>query len=88
MRLEAQAEGTKLAGEAEPYREGVQAMGREGYVALQVAGTLGEHHVKVVPDIAVGGEGGGLAQALVGTMLRTQLAPKPERLAPNGHVRG
>ncbi|MDX2012414.1 MAG: SPFH domain-containing protein [Myxococcaceae bacterium] len=100
LKAQAQAEGTKLSGEAEAhatkatglaraeaYREGVQAMGREGYVALQVAGTLGEHHVKVVPDIAVGGEGGGLAQALVGTMLRSQLAPKPQRLAPNGHVR-
>lgn len=67
----AQAEGTKLAGDAEAhatratgvaraeaYREGVAAMGSEAYVAVQLASVLGEHHVKLVPDIAVGGEGG------------------------------
>jgi hypothetical protein len=34
----------------------------------------------------VGGDGAGLAQALVSTMLRGQLAPKPEKTL-NGHVR-
>jgi uncharacterized membrane protein YqiK len=99
LKAQAQAEGTRVSGEAEAhatkatglaraeaYREGVQAMGREAFVALQVAGTLGEHGVKVVPDIAVGGDGAGLAQALVSTMLRGQLALKPEKTL-NGHVR-
>lgn len=88
----AQAEGTKLSGDAEAhatratglaradaYREGVAAMGSEAYVSVQLASVLGEHHVKLVPDIAVGGEGG-LAQALVSTMLKSQMtrleAPK------------
>lgn len=85
----AQAEGTKLAGDAEAhatkatgiaraeaYREGVAAMGSEAYVAVQLASVLGEHQVKLVPDIAVGGGEGGLAQALVSTMLKTSVAPK------------
>lgn len=94
MRLKAiaQAEGTKLAGDAEAqalkatglaraeaYREGVAAMGSEAYVSVQLANVLGEHHVKLVPDIAVGGEGG-LAQALVSTLLKPQAggAPQPK----------
>lgn len=93
----AQAEGTKLSGDAEAhatratglaradaYREGVAAMGSEAYVSVQLASVLGEHHVKLVPDIAVGGEGG-LAQALVSTMLKSQMTPRLE--APkNGAV--
>ncbi len=88
-RSQAQAEGVRLSGEAEAhstratglaraeaYREGVQAMGGEAYVAIQLAGILGEHHVKLVPDIAVGGEAG-LAQALMTTMLKAQ-TPKAE----------
>ncbi len=84
----AQAEGTKLSGDAEAhatratglaradaYREGVAAMGSEAYVSVQLASVLGEHHVKLVPDIAVGGEGG-LAQALVSTMLKSQMPPR------------
>lgn len=86
----AQAEGTKLSGDAEAhatratglaradaYREGVAAMGSEAYVSVQLASVLGEHHVKLVPDIAVGGEGG-LAQALVSTMLKSQMTPRLE----------
>ena len=84
----AHAEGTKLSGDAEAhatratglaradaYREGVAAMGSEAYVSVQLASVLGEHHVKLVPDIAVGGEGG-LAQALVSTMLKSQMTPR------------
>ncbi|MBL8936362.1 MAG: hypothetical protein JNM69_17535, partial [Archangium sp.] len=96
----AQAEGTRLAGDAEAhatkatgiaraeaYREGVAAMGSEAYVAVQLASVLGEHQVKLVPDIAVGGGEGGLAQALVSTMLKTSVAPKNgvhTAVKPNG----
>ncbi|MDP1921895.1 MAG: SPFH domain-containing protein [Myxococcales bacterium] len=86
----AQAEGTKLSGDAEAhatratglaradaYREGVAAMGSEAYVSVQLASVLGEHHVKLVPDIAVGGEGG-LAQALVSTLLKAQMTPRAD----------
>ncbi len=92
LKAQAQAEGTKLSGDAEAhatratgmakaeaYREGVAAMGSEAFVAVQLANVLGEHQVKLVPDIAVGGGEGGLAQALVSTLLKTNVtAPKAE----------
>ncbi|MFT3713064.1 MAG: SPFH domain-containing protein [Archangium sp.] len=77
----AEAEATKAIGlaKAEAYREGVQSMGGEQYVAVQLATILGQHGVKLVPDIAVsgGGEGGGLANAMVAKLLRSEL-PKPK----------
>jgi uncharacterized membrane protein YqiK len=92
QRAEAQADATRLHGNAEAdatratgnaraeaYREGVAAMGGEAYVSLQLATVLGEHQVKLVPDIAVGGgsDGGGLASVMVAKMLRQELSSKP-----------
>jgi uncharacterized membrane protein YqiK len=88
-RAQAQAEATRLNGDAqalatraigaataEAYQQGVQALGGEGFTAVQLARILGEHQVKLVPDIAVGGEGaGGLATVLVGKMLQN-VGPK------------
>lgn len=71
---DAEAEATRAVGhaKAEAYTVGVQAMGAESYTAIQLAGILGENQVKLVPDIAVGGEGGsnGLASAMVARLLR------------------
>ena len=49
---------------------GIEAVGAGGYTAMQMATILGEH-VKLVPDIAVSGDGagGGLADALIARML-------------------
>jgi uncharacterized membrane protein YqiK len=58
------------AAQAEAHRQGQEALGAAAYTAVQVATILGEHHVKLVPDIAVGGVGsGGLTEALLGRML-------------------
>ncbi|MFZ5441153.1 MAG: SPFH domain-containing protein [Myxococcota bacterium] len=93
QRAEAQAAATRLAGDAEAeatralgaakaeaYREGVLSMGGEAYVAVQLASILGEHQVKLVPDIAVGGGGGegSLATAMVARLLRPDVAAKPK----------
>jgi hypothetical protein len=40
------------------YRLGREAMGGD-YAALQIASVLGENHVKLVPDVALGGNGAG-----------------------------
>ncbi len=78
---EAQAEATRLAGaaKAQAYRDGVAAMGAEAFTSIQVAGIVGEHHVKLVPDISVsGGEGGGtasLANVMVAKLLKTTATP-------------
>jgi len=84
-RAEGQADAMRLAGEAEAvsvravgaakadaYRLGIEAFGATGYTAVQLASLLGEHKVKLVPDIAVGGDGGStrLADVLIGRMLQ------------------
>ena len=62
------------AAKAEAHRQGQEALGPAGYTAVQMATILGEHHVKLVPDIAVGGAGGGgLTEALLGRMLAASL---------------
>jgi uncharacterized membrane protein YqiK len=75
MRLRglAEAEATRAIGaaKAEAFREGSLSLGIEGFTAVQLAGVLGEHGVKLVPEIAVG-NGGGLADALVARLLSGQ----------------
>jgi len=86
VRAEGQADAVRVSGEAEAaalravggakadaYRQGVDAVGGQGYTAMQLATILGEHHVKLVPEIAVGGDGaGGLASAMIARMLSGQ----------------
>lgn len=60
------------AAKAEAHRQGQAALGAAGYTAVQIASILGEHHVKLVPDVSVGGgstQSGGLAEVLIGRML-------------------
>jgi uncharacterized membrane protein YqiK len=66
------------AAKAEAYRLGIQAVGGNGYTAIQLATILGENHVKLVPEIAVGGDGsGGLVNAMVARMLASQSKAEP-----------
>ncbi len=88
---DAEAEATKAIGsaKAEAYREGIAAMGGDGYVSVQLASILGEHQVKLVPDIAVGGgnEGGGLAAVMVAKMLRQEMATaKPVKVVSGNGI--
>ena len=75
VRVSGEAEAVSLravgAAKAEAYRLGIQALGTSEYTAVQLAGLLGEHKVKLVPDIAVSGDGGTtrLADVLVGRLL-------------------
>jgi uncharacterized membrane protein YqiK len=94
LRAEAESAATRLRGEADAssiravgeakadaYRAGRDSLGAEGYTAMQMATILGENRVKLVPDVAVGGSGGGtlgLAEVLIGRMLAS--GPQP----PNG----
>ena len=61
VRLAGDAEATALravgAAKAEAYKLGIAAVGEAGYTAMQIATIVGEHHVKVVPEIAVSGDG-------------------------------
>src|SRR5215813_10966299 len=73
MRGEAEAAATRATGEAraDAYRQGIAAVGPDGFTAIQIAGVLAEHGVRLVPDIAVSGDGasGGLATAMLGRVL-------------------
>ena len=85
-RAEAQGAAVRLTGEgeaasiravgsakAEAYRQGIDAVGAGGYTAMQLALILGENHVKLVPDVAVSGDGaGGIATAMVARILASE----------------
>ena len=77
---DAEAEATRAIGAARAvvYKEGVEAMGNGAYTSVQLATILGEHHVKLVPDICVGGGegGGGLASVMVAKLLQRELPVK------------
>jgi uncharacterized membrane protein YqiK len=58
------------AAKADAYRLGIEAVGTSGYTAMQIATILGEHNVKVVPEIAVSGDGSsGLVNVMLARML-------------------
>ena len=75
MRAGAEAESTRAVGaaKADAYRQGVEALGAGGYTAMQLAATLSEHNMKLVPDVAVGGSGG-LADAFLARFLQGQMS--------------
>jgi uncharacterized membrane protein YqiK len=75
LRGEGEADAARAVGSAraEVYRLGREAMGAD-YAALQIASVLGENHVKLVPDVALGGNGTG---SLVDLLLsRIALPPR------------
>jgi uncharacterized membrane protein YqiK len=81
VRVNGEAEASAIravgAAKAEAYTQGIQAVGANGYTAMQLASILGENHVKLVPDIAVSGEGGnGLVTAVLARMLASNGAEK------------
>ena len=73
LRADAEADATRAVGaaKADAYRAGVDALGGAAFSAMQLAGVLGEHNVKLVPDVAVNGGTalGGLPEALLARML-------------------
>jgi len=81
---EAQATRLKAAGEAdairstgrakaEAYQAGVQALGAQEYATLQMMQIIGDHNVRVVPDVSVSGQSGnGMVDGLLGVMLHKE----------------
>jgi len=67
------------AAKAEAYRQGIEAVGVAGYTSMQMASILGENKVKLVPDIAVSGDGGGsgLASAMIAKLLSSNGSHTP-----------
>lgn len=71
-----EAESIRVTGnaKAEAYKAGVEALGSQGYTGLQLMQIIGDRNVRVVPDVAVSGNGngGGLVDGLLGMMLWNQ----------------
>jgi uncharacterized membrane protein YqiK len=88
-----EAEAIRVTGKAkaESHRVGVLALGAHGYTALQLMQIVGDQKVRVVPDVAVSGNGSqaGLVEGLLGMMLRSQTAgngnaiPGSQTIIPN-----
>lgn len=80
-----EAEAIRAIGnaKAEAHRAGVQALGGQGYTALQLMQIVGDQKVRVVPDVAVNGNGGhtSLVEGLLGMMLRGQTGSSNPKLA-------
>jgi uncharacterized membrane protein YqiK len=80
----AEAEGIRATGnaKAETYRAGVQALGAQGYTAMQLMQIVGDRNVRLIPDILVGGGNGssnGLVDGLLSLVLWNQtVKPQPE----------
>jgi uncharacterized membrane protein YqiK len=69
---DAEAAATRAVGaaKADAYKAGVAAVGETSYAAMQIATILGENNVKVVPDIAVSGDGaGGMANVMLAKLV-------------------
>jgi uncharacterized membrane protein YqiK len=75
-----EAESIRQKGKAqsEVYRASVEALGTEGYTALQLMKIVGESHVRIVPDVISGSSGGsGLVEGMLDLMLRNQVTTVP-----------
>jgi uncharacterized membrane protein YqiK len=79
LRAEAEADATRAVGaaKADSYRAGVEALGGSAFTAMQLASVLGQHGVKLVPDVAVNGGSalGGLPEALLARLLGAVKTP-------------
>jgi uncharacterized membrane protein YqiK len=78
LRAQGEAEGVRAIGEAKAtaYKAGAEAIGAEGYTAVQLMQIIGDQRVRIIPDILVngGGQGGGsIVEGLLAVILRNQL---------------
>jgi uncharacterized membrane protein YqiK len=78
LRALGEAEAIRATGQAkaEAYRAGVESLGAQAYTLMQLMQIVGERNVRIVPDVAVTGNGAntGLVDGLLGVMLKQQTA--------------
>lgn len=86
LRAKGDAEAIKATGEAqaEAYRMGAQAIGTQGYTAVQLMQIVGNQQVRIIPDIQVGQAEGTMVDALLGMMLQQQVK---DRISPKADVK-
>jgi uncharacterized membrane protein YqiK len=80
LKASGEAEATKAIGEAKAaaYHAGADAMGQQGFTAVQLMQIIGDQGVRIIPDIAVNGGGSGqggnsLVEALLGIILKSEM---------------
>lgn len=70
---EAHAIRSRGEAQAKAYQVGVEALGAQTYGMIQLMQLIGQHGIRVVPDVAVSGrDGNGLVDGLLATMLQNQ----------------
>lgn len=82
LRASGEAEGIRATGnaKAETYRAGVEALGSQGYTAMQLMQIIGDRNVRLIPDVLVGGNNGngnGLVDGLLAMLLWNQTGHVP-----------
>ncbi|MFB2973373.1 SPFH domain-containing protein [Aerosakkonema sp. BLCC-F183] len=86
-KLQAAAEAASIratgTAKAETYRAGVEALGSQGYTAMQLMQIIGDRKVRLIPDVLVSGNNGGngLVDGLL-TMLLWNQAGKSNNSTP------
>lgn len=82
-RANGEAESIRVTGQAkaDAYQAGVNSLGAQAYTSLQLMQVIGDHKVRVVPDVSVSGSSGsGLLDGLMSMMVLNQ----SKELAKNG----
>jgi uncharacterized membrane protein YqiK len=82
LRAKGEAEAIRTTGgaKADAYRVGAEALGPQGYTAVQLMQIIGGQRVKIVPDVSVtggDGNGNGLADSLLALLLRRDHQSEP-----------
>lgn len=71
---EAEAIRNRGQAQAEAYQAGVEALGGEGFTAVQLMQIIGEQKVRIVPDVSVSnGQANGMMDGLLGLMLKERM---------------
>jgi len=84
MKLKAVGEADSIratgTARADTYRAGVEALGTQGYTAMQMMQIIGDRQVRLIPDVLVGGNSGtnGLVDGLLSMILWNQQAHKEQ----------
>ena len=92
LQASGEAEAIRVTGEAKAstYRAGVEALGAQGYNAMQLMQIIGDHQVRLIPDVLVGGgsgNGNGLVDGLLSMILwnQTEKSSKTEQFSKNSN---
>jgi uncharacterized membrane protein YqiK len=70
LRALAEADGLRATGtaKADTYQAGVEALGANSYTAMQLMQIIGDHHVRLIPDILVGNSSNGTGSIVDGLL--------------------